>query len=468
MLSHIALLLLPLLPLINAQEPILLPCDTAVQPSINSYATSFASHLTGPDGCGNGFNANGPGYSRNLAAMWVRSIFHDAGSWDATNFMFGLDGSIANEIDAGEALGLAAALPLQVSNGSYIAPFSALPPPFIDGATGVQRADLISIAGVTAISHCGGPVIPVSTGLFTARVGEQNNVSLIPADPLMPATQLYDQFKFMGMIKKSQVFALVTGSHSMGGAHSAITPQCTNKTFAAFDDTPTVFDNNIFKLLLADPSNCVLPIDCELARDPDLRPFLVEWAADQSLFFGNYTQAMQQMMTMSLSDFQHTDVPRIKVCPFAVSRHNYARDTAAGNGTSTATTTTAASTTAAFTATSTPTALPTVVFTLGPDSKSYITRTTGTPSASHPLLITYDMRRATCTGDRVITMGAIDSTGAADGAVGTLVQTGGTATMTVQAGAWHKGNVQVWFTCSGGNTVYDSNFGKNWVLALGA
>jgi hypothetical protein len=40
---------------------------------------------------------------------------------------------------------------------------------------------------------------------------------------------------------------LVTGSHSLGGVHNVITPHATKEEFAPFDDTPGVFDNNIFK-----------------------------------------------------------------------------------------------------------------------------------------------------------------------------------------------------------------------------
>jgi hypothetical protein len=42
--------------------------------------------------------------------------------------------------------------------------------------------------------------------------------------------------------------------------------------FVPFDDTPGIFDNNIFIKLQKNPNDCVLPIDCLLWKDPELNP----------------------------------------------------------------------------------------------------------------------------------------------------------------------------------------------------
>ena len=56
------------------------------------------------------------------------------------------------------------------------------------------------------------------------------------------------------------------------GVHGAISPQITNETFVPFDDTPGIFDNHVFHKSLR--SECALPIDCDIASDPELRPIV--------------------------------------------------------------------------------------------------------------------------------------------------------------------------------------------------
>lgn len=65
---------------------------------------------------------------------------------------------------------------------------------------------------------------------------------------------------------------IVTGSHTMGGVHGAISPTITKEKFVPFDDTPGVFDNDVFKQTLA--GKCAIPVDCAIAQDPELRPFI--------------------------------------------------------------------------------------------------------------------------------------------------------------------------------------------------
>ena len=59
---------------------------------------------------------------------------------------------------------------------------------------------------------------------------------------------------------------IVTGSHTLGGTHED------DGRFTPFDETPGVFDNLIFKKSLR--NECVLPIECSIANDPELRPLI--------------------------------------------------------------------------------------------------------------------------------------------------------------------------------------------------
>ncbi|KAJ3188093.1 hypothetical protein HK101_009213 [Irineochytrium annulatum] len=296
-------------------------CDASIQ----ATADEFVAHLQHADGCGNGWNHNKPGFSKNLAAMWLRAVFHDAGTFTAKGKTSGLDGSIANEIKNAH-FGLAASLPLQVFNGEYIAPFTTLPEP---SSSGVQQGDLIAIAGITAVQHCGGPTIPVSVGVQPVAVGVSNDVSLMPSNPFMDLNALYVAFRRMGITSKSEVFALTTGSHTLGGAHASIVSGL-KRDFEPFDRTPTVFDNDVFVKLLRNPKDCVLAIDCKLAADPDNAKALRAWAKDQQTFFDAYAVAMHKLLTMNSENFGAAGA---SACPFRTPRHRFDRDTAAGNGT---------------------------------------------------------------------------------------------------------------------------------------
>ena len=90
------------------------------------------------------------------------------------------------------------------------------------------------------------------------------------------------------------IVALVTGSHSMGGVHKAISPTLTNETFVPFDDTPGIFDNDVFKQTLA--GKCPVPVDCQIANDPALRPIVQLYAKDQDAFFKQYVISFQKMV----------------------------------------------------------------------------------------------------------------------------------------------------------------------------
>lgn len=91
----------------------------------------------------------------------------------------------------------------------------------------------------------------------------------------------------------------MTGSHSMGGVHKAISPSLTNQVFTPFDDTPGIFDNNVFKRSLN--GQCALQVDCEIAKDPDTRPFVELFAADQEAFFKQYAESFPKMIGFTTS-----------------------------------------------------------------------------------------------------------------------------------------------------------------------
>jgi catalase (peroxidase I) len=128
----------------------------------------------------------------------------------------------------------------------------------------ISAADTIQLAGAVAVTHCGGPQIPFQGGRIDNPRANPSVVSQLPG-PGETYQQVIAKFARMGM-NKTRMAVLVTGSHSLGGV---TTP---NGGRELFDDTPGVFDNHIFKRVLT--GSCVLPIDCQIASDPDLRPLI--------------------------------------------------------------------------------------------------------------------------------------------------------------------------------------------------
>jgi catalase (peroxidase I) len=104
------------------------------------------------------------------------------------------------------------------------------------------------------------------------------------------------QMRLQPHLMNTDIVTLVTGSHTMGGAHSAISPHATNKTFAPFDTTPGVFDNDVFKQMLM--GRCVLNIDCAIGKDPEMRDIVETFAKDQDAFFQQYAKSFNKMTTI--------------------------------------------------------------------------------------------------------------------------------------------------------------------------
>lgn len=105
------------------------------------------------------------------------------------------------------------------------------------------------------------------------------------------------------------------------GAHKEVSPFATNKSFEPFDETPGIFDNNIFHRSLR--NECVLEVDCLIARDPKLRPIVELFAKDQRFFFEKFSEAFTKLATVghhNLAEGILIDVPIHKNL-YAEGRH---------------------------------------------------------------------------------------------------------------------------------------------------
>ncbi|CDZ97573.1 Plant ascorbate peroxidase [Phaffia rhodozyma] len=167
------------------------------------------------------------GSSRTTAAEWLRSSFHDAGSYDAASGTGGIDGSLAYETDRAENGG--------TFDAATITQYRSFQQP------GVTIADLIVLGAVTAVGACGGPTIPFRAGRIDASAAGIEGALPLPEETLETHQQ---KFARMGFSNRDMI-SLVACGHTIGGVHKVNSPTITSAANAAFDSTRTTFDNYV-------------------------------------------------------------------------------------------------------------------------------------------------------------------------------------------------------------------------------
>ncbi|KAI8617205.1 heme peroxidase [Chytriomyces sp. MP71] len=218
--------------------------------------------------------------SKNMAALWLRAIFHDAGTYNAASGSGGLDGSLQFAPEGTDEVNMG--IPPSLASR------------FIPSSNSISPADMVALGGIVTVAVCGGPQVPFRAGRLSSNTS--NNVADLPSDAFAPVSTIKAGFLRMGLSALDMV-TLTTGSHSMGGAHAVISPNITKADFEPFDNTPGVFDNDIFKQVLA--GKCVIPIDCAFAKDPELLPYIQQFAKDQSAFFAQYAISFEKMLNLN-------------------------------------------------------------------------------------------------------------------------------------------------------------------------
>jgi L-ascorbate peroxidase len=163
-------------------------------------------------------------------------------------------------------------------------------PQFIEESKkkGMSNADIIQLAAVVSVKHCGGPDIP-----FVGGRKDNKNPNPVVVDRLPGPNEDYEdvkeKFRRQGITEK-EMAVLVIGGHSMGGIEEDF-----------FDDTPGVFDNLVFQKAL--DGDCVLDIDCDIADDPDLRPLVQKYARDEKAFFEDFSKAFAKLTRQGTGEF---------------------------------------------------------------------------------------------------------------------------------------------------------------------
>ncbi|KAJ3072783.1 L-ascorbate peroxidase 3 [Podochytrium sp. JEL0797] len=254
------------------------------QADAQQAANGLWGKIRGPGGCLFSSNLPSSAPSQNLAALWLRAIFHDAGTFNAnaSNGAGGLDGSLA----------LSAEYNLPVNGGIN----ASLANRFLPPGSKLTNSDAIALGGIVTVATCGGPQVGFQTGRQDASLADI--VANLPSNATAPVSEIAAGFARMGL-NKLDMLVLTTGSHSLGGAHAAISPSLTSAPFAPFDSTPGVFDNDIFKKVLL--GRCVVPLDCAFAQDPTLLPYIQQFATSQNAFFAQYAISFEKMLALTKS-----------------------------------------------------------------------------------------------------------------------------------------------------------------------
>ncbi|RKO83884.1 heme peroxidase [Blyttiomyces helicus] len=242
-----------------------------------------APALTTPDcrpGCNRPSGANFTAFLDLLQPsnqFFQRAAFHDCGDGSIFDGTGGADGSLQFETGRTVNAGLAPTVNFLASTAHSM---------------GVSVADTIVLAATLSVVRCGGPNIKFFPGRIDAKSAGPDGRIPVPTDS--EGFLQSDLGRRMSMTFAEQT-SFITGSHTIGCVHGADQPQLTKKSCAPFDTTSTVFDNQIFKELVAGTSKDLLGTDQRMLSDPVYQSSIQQWAASQSAFFGEYTTAFGKL-----------------------------------------------------------------------------------------------------------------------------------------------------------------------------
>ncbi|KAF9264017.1 heme peroxidase [Marasmius fiardii PR-910] len=165
--------------------------------------------------------------SRNGAAEWLRTAFHDAITHDKSTGLGGLDASLRFELDREENRG----------NEELNSTFG-----FFSGYQTIRSsmADLLALGVYTSVRECGGPVIPFRAGRIDATTVNEKGVP----EPTTDLETTKEQFAKAGF-NDADMIAMVACGHTLGGVHANNFPEITNSSQAPFDSSEAKFDNAV-------------------------------------------------------------------------------------------------------------------------------------------------------------------------------------------------------------------------------
>jgi len=231
----------------------------------------------------------------NACPMAIRLAWHASGTFGKEDNLGGSDGAgmrFAPESTDGANAGLSIMRDM-------LKPVNAAHP-------GMSIADVWAVAGAEAVSFCGGPKVPVVLGRTDAADGSKCPPNGRLPDAAQGAAHLRDVFHRQGFSDR-EIVAL-SGAHTLGRCHS---------TRSGFDgpwtSDPLKFDNEYFRNLIEknwtkrvwdgpeqfqDESGTLmmLPTDVALLDDPVFRPVVEEYAANEALFFTEFSAVFAKLL----------------------------------------------------------------------------------------------------------------------------------------------------------------------------
>jgi L-ascorbate peroxidase len=202
------------------------------------------------------------------APAHLRLAFHDAGTYDHVTRTGGAHGGVhlREQLQRGELAGWGSTCIELLAEAKTRYPT-------------VSWADLVALGGAAALQKCGGPIIEIGLGRTDATEPAPRN--RLPGG-YESAELLKRMFSRMGLGLRDLV--VLSGAHTLGHTQRR-----------AFTDDPWVFSNSYFRQLVELNGSPLLGTDTALITDPELRPYVEAYAADEALFRADFSDAFYRL-----------------------------------------------------------------------------------------------------------------------------------------------------------------------------
>jgi len=212
------------------------------------------------------------------APAHLRLAFHDAGTYDARTQTGGAHGTVhlPEEVQRGDNTGWGQPCIELLAEAKASYPT-------------VSWADLVALGGAAAVQKCGGPMIQIGLGRTDASVAAPRN--RLPGG-YEGASLLKTIFARMGLGPRELV--ALSGAHTLGYTQRR-----------SFTRHPWAFSNAYFTQLLTQPETALLNTDTALLDDPDLRPYVELYAADEPRFLSDFAEAFRRLTWLGNEPMGH-------------------------------------------------------------------------------------------------------------------------------------------------------------------